>query len=96
MGIFAEALRDAWGRNAEIKIKRDSTVYEERLLALDSTKAEVELGWRPRWNLATAVARTVEWYKSFYAGQNMADVTARQCQEMAPVSVRPRAELIGA
>ena len=40
--------------------------HEAPTLRLNIDKAKRELGWRPRWNLAETVARTVEWYCAFY------------------------------
>ncbi len=36
----------------------------DRRYAIDSTKAETELGWKTRENFADGLARTVEWYLS--------------------------------
>jgi len=43
-----------------------SKVHEAVTLRLSIDKAKQQLGWRPRWNLAETVARTVEWYCAFY------------------------------
>jgi CDP-glucose 4,6-dehydratase len=42
-----------------------SEYHEANLLYLDSSKARMELGWRPIWNLETSLKTTAEWYKSF-------------------------------
>jgi CDP-glucose 4,6-dehydratase len=52
--------------------------HEARLLMLDSTKAKVRLGWRPRWPLDEALARTVEWHRLWRSGHHMAEVSVRQ------------------
>jgi CDP-glucose 4,6-dehydratase len=36
------------------------------------------LGWRPAWRLDDALRETVSWYRAFYDGRDMADVTRRQ------------------
>jgi CDP-glucose 4,6-dehydratase len=36
---------------------------EARLLHLSTAKAQQQLGWRPRWRLAEAVAKTVAWQR---------------------------------
>jgi len=38
---------------------------ESRFLTLDSSKARVRLGWRPRWAADEAIARTVRWYRAW-------------------------------
>jgi len=40
--------------------------HESGTLRLDCSKALNELAWSPTWNLQTAIARTAEWYKSYY------------------------------
>jgi CDP-glucose 4,6-dehydratase len=35
---------------------------------LDARKARAVLGWRPRFSLAEGLARTVDWYRGFFAG----------------------------
>lgn len=61
--------------------------HEAALLALDSTKARQQLGWRPRWSLAQALARTVDWHTAWRAGADMQAFTRAQItefQEQAP------------
>ena len=37
--------------------------HEAGILRLDISKAQLELGWQPKWNAATAISKTLEWYK---------------------------------
>ncbi|BBZ44562.1 CDP-glucose 4,6-dehydratase [Mycobacterium parmense] len=39
--------------------------HEAGLLQLDSAKAKMHLGWRPVWNLESAIAHTAQWYRRF-------------------------------
>ncbi len=55
--------------------------YEANTLRLDSSKAKATLGWRPRWNLQTALGMTLAWYRAWRQGANMADISLRQIQE---------------
>jgi CDP-glucose 4,6-dehydratase len=38
---------------------------EANLLRLDSTKAFVELGWKPHFAVEEAISKTVDWYREF-------------------------------
>lgn len=58
-----------------------TAVHEAGLLNLDITKAREVLGWKPRWDFATTVAKTVEWYRAVGAGENPSELTARQIQD---------------
>jgi CDP-glucose 4,6-dehydratase len=46
-----------------------STPHEAGLLSLEIAKAKAALGVAPRWDLGEAVKRTMEWYRSFSAGE---------------------------
>ena len=42
--------------------------HEAALLHLQIDKAHHQLGWQPRWDVATTVARTVAWYRAVHEG----------------------------
>jgi CDP-glucose 4,6-dehydratase len=67
----------------------NSAVHEAHLLSLDSAKARAQLGWRPRWTLDEALARTAEWHAARWAGADMAAVCSAQigAYEAAAVAV---------
>lgn len=72
---------NVWGEEAGYKIKRDSQApHEAGYLKLDSSKAQKKLLWRPRWNSETAVQKTVEWYKEYFAKGNLNKITANQIE----------------
>ena len=56
-------------------------VHEAGLLNLDIAKAREVLGWAPRWDFETTVAKTVEWYGEGSAGADVAVTTRRQIRE---------------
>jgi CDP-glucose 4,6-dehydratase len=49
--------------------------HEASLLNLVIDKAHHQLGWAPRWNFATTLERTVNWYRRLQQGQ----ATALEC-----------------
>ena len=60
-----------------------SSLHEAGLLHLQIDKAYHQLNWRPRWDFATTVARTVDWYRAVHEGGCaldccLADLTAYQ------------------
>lgn len=62
--------------------------HEAHYLKLDSSKAHTQLNWQPRWQLATALDKTVEWHQAWRDGQNMhattlAQIAAYQTQGMS-------------
>ena len=53
-------------------------LHEAGYLKLDSSKARQLLGWRPRWSLAEALTKTVEWHQAWVAGHDMRSVCLQQ------------------
>jgi CDP-glucose 4,6-dehydratase len=45
---------------------RPSNLPEAGKLAIDSTRAETELGWRPAWKGLDGISRTADWYAGYY------------------------------
>ncbi len=63
-----------WGDGAAWQDQSEANApHEAHLLRLDSGKARAQLGWRPRWRLDDALARTTEWYRQYYQGAHSAD-----------------------
>ncbi|MDE2429071.1 MAG: CDP-glucose 4,6-dehydratase [Burkholderiales bacterium] len=75
-----EMARQAYGRGDVAYAAQISGPHEAGLLALDASKARSELGIRPRWNLQRSVARTMQWYRDFEAGQLATDLCERDLQ----------------
>ncbi len=53
---------------------------ESGVLRLDSSKSKKLLGWRPQWNLDTALDNTMEWHSSYNCGYNMREFSLNQIQ----------------
>lgn len=72
-----------WGSGSYVV---DSGVqpHEAHMLCLDCTKANIELGWRPRYKVTQALDVTVEWYRQWSAcpdPAHMRAVTIQQIEE---------------
>jgi len=52
--------------------------HEANLLKLDCTKARSLLGWTPKWDLETAIQKTVQWQKAYQTKENMRAVSVAQ------------------
>lgn len=55
-------------------------LLEAKTLKLDSSKARSQLGWRPRWDLETALGMTLDWHQAWKSGYDMATICAQQIQ----------------
>jgi CDP-glucose 4,6-dehydratase len=79
---MAEQMIRQWGEG-EIASTASSALHESHVLRLDSSKAMNLLGWRPRWDVRTALSKTVEWHKCLLAGHDMFAVSRDQIAEYA-------------
>jgi CDP-glucose 4,6-dehydratase len=70
-----------WGGHAAWEKSDGDHPHEATLLKLDITKAKEQLGWEPKWDLDTALEKTVSWYKSYYNGENMLEMSLKQIEE---------------
>jgi CDP-glucose 4,6-dehydratase len=52
--------------------------HEANFLKLDSSKAKEKLGWQPKWDLQTALQKTLEWHKAWRSGSEMCAITLEQ------------------
>ena len=59
--------------------------HEANYLKLDSSKAKIKLGWRPRWNLQSALGYTLDWHHAWRSGADMAATSLAQIREYEPV-----------
>jgi len=55
-------------------------LHEAQTLTLDNTKAKRLLGIHPVWNLETAVARTMDWYRLQISGHSAVDLCEQDLQ----------------
>ncbi len=72
----ATMLTTQW--SGQVRCASGPQLHETNLLRLDCSKAYINLGWRPVWDVATAVSHTVRWYRSFYDGADVAAITTQQ------------------
>ena len=79
VGEVASAIADRWGGSAGVSVAPEASEPPENpLLRLDSMRARERLGWSPRWDHATTLARTADWYRRAAAGEDPADLIGEQ------------------
>ncbi len=75
---IVEHLRGLWGEGARWQRDGEPHPHEANHLKLDISKARARLGWRPCWNLATALEKVVTWHRAWLAHQEMQSVCLQQ------------------
>lgn len=71
------------GRVPDTAWQRDASPqpHEANNLKLDSSKAKQQLGWRPRWNLPTALDMALAWHQAWRRGADMAAISLDQIHQ---------------
>jgi CDP-glucose 4,6-dehydratase len=83
VGAVATAVASLWGPDCAVELDDGMNPHEAALLALDSRKAELALGWRNRIPFHDALAWTVDWEKRVRADEDPRAVTVTQIREYA-------------
>ncbi|OSC39389.1 CDP-glucose 4,6-dehydratase [Mycobacterium decipiens] len=78
VGQVAMLAAELWGGGANWDLDEGNNPHEASLLALDSTKAQYELGWRNRLNFRDALAWTIDWERRVRAGTDALTMTRQQ------------------
>jgi CDP-glucose 4,6-dehydratase len=69
---IAQQAISIWGKG-KIDLQIDpNALHEAKFLKLDISKAINELPWKPKMDTTMAIERTIQWYKSFYNGEQTA------------------------
>lgn len=82
VGELADMFCKCWGEGALWKnISEESAPHEAGYLKLDCSKIKRAINWKPRWHIAEAVEKTVEWSKSYLDGKDAAAVMEKQISD---------------
>lgn len=80
-GELADVFVRSWGEGVRWLNKHDGGPHEAGFLKLDCSKIKRKFGWRPRWDLKTAVEKTVEWEKCRLSGGDVRACMDKQISE---------------
>ena len=69
------------GRVKRVDRTEHNAPHEANFLKLDCSKLKSTLGWKPRWHVTDAVAKTVLWTLIWLDGGNVGKVMERQIKE---------------
>jgi CDP-glucose 4,6-dehydratase len=88
VGWIVEQLCRRWPGAAGFELDTSPKPHEASYLKLDCSKAISRLGWKPTWNLKTALGKIVEWNLAYGRDEDMYTVSARQIQEFEAEQAR--------
>jgi CDP-glucose 4,6-dehydratase len=80
---IVDRIDQRWDGPLGWQVDRSPQPHEAQHLALDSTKAREQLGWKPSWDLGTALDSVVAWYTALRKGDDMREVTLTQIDAFA-------------
>ena len=79
-GELAEIFCRSWGENLRWESKALNQPKEANFLKLDCSKIKSVFDWQPRWNITTAVEKSVEWYKIYRDGGDVVNCMENQIE----------------
>ena len=65
----------------EVDSGSKSKPHEAQVLSLDISKAKKKLNWQPKWNIESALEKTVNWYKAYGDKKDMNEFSLSQIKE---------------
>lgn len=83
-GDLVRIFCDCWKEGQRWTVQGESGIkqpHEANFLKLDCSRLKRTFGWKPVWNIETAVAKTVEWTKSWQAGEDLDRCMSGQVEE---------------
>lgn len=81
-GNLVDEFVKAWGDGLKWVTKSECNApHEANFLKLDCSKIKSTLGWRTRWDVATAIQKTVEFSKGYLKGDNVGKIMKMQLEE---------------
>lgn len=80
VGWILERMISKWGSGATSVIDAREQPHEANYLKLDISKARQRLSWNPKWDLDTALNKTIDWHQAWLANADMRLVCLEQIQ----------------
>ena len=85
VGELTSVFCDIWKKKTGKEIiwinQHDGGPHEANYLKLDCSKLKSKFNWKPRWDIYTAVEKSVDLYLSYYNGMNIQEDIQKQIRE---------------
>lgn len=86
-GELADLFCKIWNKDTTETVswdnKYDGGPHEANFLKLDCSKIKSTFGWRPVWNVETAVNKTIEWVKANIKSEDIDKIMKKQIEEFS-------------
>lgn len=80
-GVLVDLFVSKWGDGMKWIDRSDGGPHEANFLKLDCSKLKSTFGWKPRWNLDTAIEMVVEWSKCWMSNGDVRACMDKQIEE---------------
>ncbi len=81
-GALVDIFKNKWQDDFIYEInKEENAVHEASFLKLDCDLIKKTYNWKPIYDIDMAIAKTVEWFKSYELGDDMQSITDKQIKE---------------
>lgn len=77
-GKLVDLFCTMWGGNLQWEDRFMGGPHEANFLKLDCSKIKQTFSWKPRWHVEEAIQYTVEWSKTWLAGEDISECMDRQ------------------
>lgn len=79
----------AWQNGLDWADKTDPDApHETRFLKLDCSRMKSVFGWKPRWDVRTAIEKTVDWTKAWLRQEDLSACMERQIMEFLAANIK--------
>lgn len=79
--LFCEKWKQKTGDEVTWENRHDGGPHEANFLKLDCSKLKKTFGWKPRWNVETAMEKIVEWSVCNMRGEDVSGCMQKQIEE---------------
>ena len=80
-GQLVDMFCENWGDNAQWINKSVGGPHEANFLKLDCSKVKKVFSWQPRWHIAEAIEKTIEWTKVYLDNGDVSECMRKQIDE---------------
>ena len=80
-GALVDLFVTKWGDDLKWIDRYDGGPHEASFLKLDCSKLKTTFGWKPHWNLDTAIEKVVEWSKCWMQGGDIVACMDKEIEE---------------
>lgn len=80
-GKLVDLFCENWGDGLSWINKFDGGPHEANFLKLDCSKLKTTFGWKPKWDIDTAIEKTIEWTKVYQLNGNIEKIMDDQIND---------------